>query len=426
MFEPTKFQGQLTDGQSALDVAFTATIDNTGALGLAFETQMRSRETAILHGEGEGRSVKYLRLEARAKDGAAFASDSFYITHWGSRSDETGSVIEFRGGCAQAQITRKLDKPVTFHQLTWFVRRLTGFGRPSRSTPLGDVYLLAESQKAENPQRLTGSIGLQGQGAAPDGWFDEADEALAHVARVMSFATGIVLRPYVERRVDGDAERVTITQRADTPEPLLEPFVFLNQEPIFAHACAMDADARARFKTLDGAVSWLLAPGYYDEIRLISAMTALENLVDELGSDDAAFLAKGRAWDRFASAVRALIKEHDMPEAMRNKVAELKRRSFIEKLDLLLEQLDVARHDIAPEAVTAMIGARNTVVHTGVYFDPGKADQADLWDHLLLARELVTRILLAALKFEGNYFAPLYSPQEQLRFPSCQPLTAPR
>lgn len=50
------------------------------------------------------------------------------MTNGGSRSDETGSVIEFRGGCAEAHITRKLDKPVTFRQLAWFDRRLTGFG----------------------------------------------------------------------------------------------------------------------------------------------------------------------------------------------------------------------------------------------------------------------------------------------------------
>lgn len=77
MFEPTKFQGKQIDGNRSLGVAFTATIDSTGALDLAFETQSRSPETAILHGEGEGRSVKYLRLDGRAEDGAVFLSDRF-------------------------------------------------------------------------------------------------------------------------------------------------------------------------------------------------------------------------------------------------------------------------------------------------------------------------------------------------------------
>ena len=115
-----------------------------------------------------------------------------------------------------------------------------------------------------------------------------------------------------------------------------------------------------------------------------------------------------------------------MPEAMRNKVPELKRRSFVEKLDALLVQVGVARHDITDQAISAMIGARNVIVHQGMYFDPTKTDQIDLWDHLLLARELVTRILLGVLRFKGNYFAPLYSPNQQLRFPSCRPLTDPQ
>jgi hypothetical protein len=423
MLEPTIFSGLVTQADRSLQVTFTASVDTTGALGLAFETQPRSRETAILHDAGSARRANYLHLEGEAEDGAIFRSNTFHVTRFSAREGQGVSLVEFKGSCQQAEVVRRLAEPTAFHQLVWFFRQLSGYGWQSQETDLGRVFFGASPPGSGELQQLTGSIGLQGQGPASERWFEQGDEALAHIARVMSFACGVLLRPHVERRVDGALDTLKITSHTDTPEPFLAPFVFLNQEPIFAHACAMDVGARERFKKLDSAVSWLLAPGFYDEIRLITAITALENLVDDAANDGAALLAAGKNWKRFASAVRLLIDDHQMPDAMKKKVPELQRRTFIDKLDALLDGRGVAREDISHDAISAMVNARNLIAHKGVYFDPSGTDQVDLWEHLLLARELATRILLNALDFRGNYFAPLYSPNQQRRFPSCRPLS---
>jgi hypothetical protein len=108
---------------------------------------------------------------------------------------------------------------------------------------------------------------------------------------------------------------------------------------------------------------------------------------------------------------------------MLNKTPELNRESFAEKLRRYFDTRGVTLADLEPEAIKALINARNLVVHSGVYYDPTKAEQTRLWDHMLLARELVTRSLLGELGFVGNYFSNLYGPNQQLRFPSCRRLT---
>ena len=61
-------------------------------------------------------------------------------------------------------------------------------------------------------------------------------------------------------------------------------------------------------------------------------------------------------------------------------------------------------------------------MHRGLYFEADDPDQVDVWEHIIVPKELAIRILLKALRFEGSYFSALHE-SKQLSFPSCRPLS---
>lgn len=418
-----RFVGQIRKDDHVIDVAFDAEVDHSGVLALRFDTLPVSKETFYLGGSGSDGTVEWAVLEAAAATGETIRSASFFVTKQQRKTSDTEATVTFEGACSEAVIARPLEAPVTFSQLHFQFPRFRSFSWLHCDTDLGVARMGGSEADPARPQYLCGLLAMQCQGVASDTWFGEAHDRLTHILRVMSFASGVYLRPVVERRVVADQDQFTIIRRTSASEPFYAPFVFLNLEPIFEHACNGDADARVKFATTDPAVRWLLAPGYYDEMRLMAAMTALEHLVEEAFPAAESLFLKPKAFKKVASAVRELLRDLKAPEGMLAKAPELNRQSFADKLQRYFDARGVTLGDLDAEGIKALINARNHVVHRGVYYDPTQAQQARLWDHLLLAREMVTRALLGELGFVGNYFSPLYGSNQQLRFPSCRRLT---
>lgn len=78
--------------------------------------------------------------------------------------------------------------------------------------------------------------------------------------------------------------------------------------------------------------------------------------------------------------------------------------------------------DFPGGGLPAVIAARNAIVHRGVYRDINAPEQADLWEHISIARELVIRIFLNAIGFRGVYWSQLHKGRP-LSFPACEPPT---
>ena len=102
---------------------------------------------------------------------------------------------------------------------------------------------------------------------------------------------------------------------------------------------------------------------------------------------------------------------------MRGKLRELNRRSFREKLDDLLASQPFPTDDFPADWLKDAIEARNVIVHTGISPDVPASDPS-LLDHVVRVRELVNRLILAAIGFEGQYQSWLHHCAD-LRFPAC-------
>src|SRR5437016_3935605 len=84
------------------------------------------------------------------------------------------------------------------------------------------------------------------------------------------------------------------------------------------------------------AFQWLLAPAAYGEIRLMTAMTALENIV---GRAYASPIMSPNKFAKFATAVRDLIRQRDLPESLQTSLPELNRYPLIEKMTRYIDRI---------------------------------------------------------------------------------------
>lgn len=421
VFGSRRFEGSVSGENWIVPVVFAAEVDARGELQLAFDPLPLTAETLKLRTGESGQKALQWVLRGQGPAGETIHSTTFSITGYTHHVAEE-SEISFSGVCSQADIVEIIPQPLPYAELRWAMRRFRSFNWLQHPIEGGTIYAGGAAPDSQDSQLLTGTIIVKADVAnvAPS-WWVEADAHADHLRRVLSLASSVYLLPYVEIRLEGRERRLKVLRRSKAPKPFLPPFHFLNLGPIFTTACTPTPEVRARFLQLDSALRWLLAPGHYDESRLLGAMTALENIVEGAYPSNKFPIVTKSAFEKFAKKVRTLIREENLPEAVIKKVPELNRDSFIDKVQRYVDEHGIVTADFPNGGLDPVIKARNAVVHTGIYFKdtPG---QIDLWDHILVARELVTRILLDALEFEGNYFSYLHGDQ-QLRFPSCRRLT---
>jgi len=271
--------------------------------------------------------------------------------------------------------------------------------------------------KASNTDRISGWLAVQAEvpPESPVEWRAEAEKLLEHVRGVMSFAVGTnVSAPAVEFRHGSEVE-VIVTSKSERHYSAIPNFHVLDRQGIFEAAVRSFHAPRFAVRNLWIALEWFSMPATYNEVRLVTAMTALENLVNSNVEDK--FLLENALFGRLKKAIRNQVKqfirenELDKPHPallseLAEKLGELQRRSLKRKLKLLLEQWSVPLSGLDDEKISEAINARNLIVHEGRYYKEG-TNQIALWEHVTVVRELFTRIILTALGFQGRYVSHL-------------------
>ena len=422
VFALKRFAGTISGEGLSQDVAFTAEVDARGDLNLGFDPlPMNAATFKLRQGLSRGQETPVWSLRGVGPGGETFSSDRFMIVGYHDEIRDDGGTTTLKGACSETEIVETFEKPA-IPQFRWTFRRFRSFRGMQHAIEGGLLHAGGATPGPDDPQHLTGIIAVKAdQSKVPASWWSDIEKRADHVRRVLSLASGVYLEPYTEDRLEGTTHRLRVFSRSNAPESFLPPFHFLNLEPIFQTACTSSHEICARFLELDPALRWLLSPGHYDEIRLLAPMTALENILEISYPSNRSQLMESSVFRKFAKAVRALIDEMGLPEAVRAKIAELNRPSFIEKVKRYVDEHGIVTIDFPNGGLEPVIKARNLIVHTGIYFND-EEDQIDMWDHMLVARELVIRILLDALKFEGNYSSALHR-DAQLRFPSCRRLS---
>jgi len=261
--------------------------------------------------------------------------------------------------------------------------------------------------------RLSGALSINGpvEGAEFAPWREEVESLFKRVRSIMSFARGARLcSPVIETVANGKLEMEirAVTQQEEQGEG---PFNAFDCGAIFRQAVASHSFEPDRAKNIGIAIEWFTMPSGYREAKLISAMTVLENLLtanlepsDLAARPDKEFKELRRAMLAAARDVlgnfgpdhesKDLKFEIDQEIAlMRAKLADLNRRSLLEKVQILSKRWGAPLDDISDDALRLAKRARDHIVHRGQYVPQSSSD--DLMDHVRLARELVVRFVLA-------------------------------
>lgn len=415
-FATTRFEGTLSGHGESVPVGFSATIDAEGNLQLVLDPLPFSQEAFALHVHQRPTSaVDLVVLEGRSAAGHAFRSDSFHIAHFVHREGE----LDYQGDCYDADLAlseEEKSQPRGDARM-WFLRQFSTFRRLERTTPLGRVVIAGPQRDGES-QAPNGIMAIY---RSPDddseNWWTESDRFLTHLARVLSFASDTYFRPVMEQRFDDERCTIRIARQGRASSPFMAPFHWLHMQPIFDCSCDSYFTRHDEVEQLDAAIRWMTAPVFYDESRLIHAMSALENILDRCDIEGIKDFLGPSPFKKVGKKVRALLTELDVPEGMAGKVPELNRRALADKVMRLLEVRGIVVSDMPADWLKTVINQRNTIVHTGVSTEVGD-QEPDTLDHTIRAREIVTRIILERLGFVGAYRSWLHC-DEQLHFPEC-------
>jgi hypothetical protein len=410
-----EFVGTLSAEGLKWPLTLSAILSKDGELDLDFPSLPYNNETVEIQRlwNNDRGTVRDFAFEGISANGERITSQWLRFSKMGIRSDEEGDFLTISGRFAKVILTKPAVTPYAKPFVRQLLRNCEGFRLLRVESPLGSVVFRG-SHDIESPRALTGILEIVGPEDIDNqvAWRREAELLLLHVRQIMSFAMAQVIKvPLIQMGADGYFEQ-TIWSETDggrVGQPLIH---YLDQTAMFETAVSSFFDPAIPAKGLSFAMEWFAMPARYTEMRLLHALTALENLVEEnLGEEDSFFLREGR-FETLSKAMRRALDSLIEGEAegvfrrgLASKMRDLNRRTLFEKAMLLVERWGVSLESFVPADLKAAIKARDLIVHRGRYYEDaaGSPEQPSLWDHILIVRELVARMIFTALGFKGSY-----------------------
>jgi len=413
ILDPIHFEGTISLRDHAVPISFDAGIDDEGGLTLSLDDIRPGRAGAPFHPQGEPLQPQATcSLEGRSADGWRFATEALYVTSWRRPPDDR---VELGADASLAAFSR--DAPPDHQDVrAWYVRKLETIHGIERQTRLGRLVFTGHAERPS--QAPSAVIAIHAGAQEVPGWWDASERFLIHISRVLSFACGVYVLPIYELSVRHGVKTLRVVRRGPSPAPYMPPFDMLFMNQIFARAVDTFDDCPAAIEQLEPAIRWMTAAVAYEESRLINAMSALESILARSDLPDL-FMDRDGFLD-LRGRVRRFLRAEGAPSRMGGKADELNRRSFRDKVEDLLATRAIVTSDLPDGWLRAVTDARNVIVHTGVAPDLPAPD-ARLLDHIVWAREIVTRIVLDAIGFTGQYQSWLHR-SDYLSFPGCRPM----
>lgn len=432
--EWNSYSGELSLGADTLAVTFRAGADESGEIELEFAPiKLNDAGKFILlkwHDDKNGRMI-YFSLSGTSNDGTRFETTHLSFSSLGEFSDASGTRMTPKGRCAKAVLTFKLTNPAEKPVLVVRLRGFKNFRTEPIDCDLGKVHIsgLAEFEDANI---VTGTITVQAQERPDDvaAWHTKADRLAEHVRDIMSLASSSALRVPLIAFYDGDTLIVTAWSQSRASFSAFPIFHFIDLDPIFRAAVQSFFNPPIAINRLSFAIEWFAMEASYNEIRLVAAMTALENLIDSNVTEAEGLILPKKAFEKtrkvLLNVIRACVakwtsgSEEAMSE-VNGTLAGLNRRSMLRKLKLLAQRWNVPLDGISDESMRAAKNARDRVVHRGQYYEDASESDADLWTHVTVIREIAVRFLLTAIGFKGRYYSYIGGYHDAVLPPAVQP-----
>jgi hypothetical protein len=412
------FSGSLSQGEYSLHLTISVGIDPAGEVEFRFDPIVLSDETKFiwLSWYEKTSEFRYFSFAGVAADGAQFRTDHLHFTSLGKTSDASGTRMALEARCRKSELRYKLDKPAEFPVLRVRLKGFENLGSLHGECRLGRLAMSGQ-HSVDDKNVVTGFVIVQSL-SVPDNvavWRAEAEQLLEHIRRVMSLAAASLLQaPIFEFYCGNDAEVLTWSQMPQE-RSTFRIVHFLAQEAIFDAAVRSFFNPPVAVKHLFFAIEWFSMDAGYTEVRLVAAMTALENLIDANAQDEEAFIQPSKLFEKTRGALRKVIRtclekwspndSDRLLKELNEKLTDLNRRPLLAKLALLAKRWGVPLEDISPASLQSAKKARDKIVHRGQYYEDAKETDADLWTHVTVVREVAARFFLTAIGYKGRYIS---------------------
>lgn len=395
----TTFTGDLAiDGQR---FPITFRVSASADCRLIFDLDPVSRRIyhVVVNSMGEpGTSSDEFSLTGTSPERKTFHSDGVSVDSHRSGSDGHRISISARA----ATLTLPLDKPAPKPFLRLWFRAFKAFGNSSIDTKLGMLAVQGQV-RGVGADDMSGSVGLQAHTDDPGAnWREEADAFLRHMHQGLAFAHGGRLQTPRLDYIHGAVWKATFYDgRGLAPELSVQHP--LNQKPYIEALVARYEKDGPLPEILWTAIGWMQIDTTFDEVRFLTAMTALETIVQhELPELRGTVILKAD-YRILRDKLKAVINDDEtLTEAacaiFCGKINQNNQKTLSQKIDALFDHYDLPRQDFEDDVIRNLINLRNDIIHSGVI-----PNEVNIWPQLILVRELITRILLREIGYVGRY-----------------------
>ena len=414
-----QFSGCLKTDTFSVPITFHAHLNHSGEIEFDFDHIAITQEICFLRDyllPGKT-GLSYFSLIGKSDDRTELEIERI---HFSSEyfCDAENEQVRLSQGCYSKAVFAKNLAEIRHKPLIrmWLI----GFKKSHLLTQ--DCYLgaisMIECSSVDDSDDLTGFLQIEAKNEESDmsAWHDEASKLLEHVRRVMSFASGLMLRvPIVEFYAGDKLTLEILSQIRQVSTASFPVFQSYDRKSIFEIAVNSFSDSQFKVKNLPIAIEWFVMDSSYAEVRLVNAMTVLENLVSSnLEENDKCRIPDKKKFKKFKESLRKEVKpwfEKQSENSNSQKITlsnfdetllDLNRCSLRKKLDILANRWSIQLEDIGETRIKEMIKARNSIIHEGHY---NIEHDKNLWEHAMVARELVIRFIFRALGFQGSYIS---------------------
>jgi len=426
--ELTPYQGELSLDGNAVPVSFRAGMNLSGELIIDIDPIPLSDRSKFIVTQWDRDPARFVHfgLTGLTDNNRHFETSDLFFTTLGSIFNRP---IAPKAQCSAARITWKLKQPVERPLLRMKIKAFRCLNAHDVICPLGQVAMTGQ-HTIEDADFVTGSFEIVANAQPSDSaqWREQAERLLERVRRVMSFASSTVLRNPVQEFYNCDM--ATITCYSQSRSSLSGyPIIHLHDtEIMFEAAVHSFFEPPVPGSDLHFAIEWLSMDASYNEVRLVTAMTALENLLDANLDETDAFIVPKREFKKTREVLKNVIRAcvagspiaDEVTKELNPNLEQLNRRSFLRKLKRLAMHWKVPLDGISDDMLLAAKSARDHIVHRGKYYEGAEDEPLELWEHVAVIREVAARFLMVAIGYKGRYQTYIGAPRDAMFPPAAR------
>jgi hypothetical protein len=418
--------GELRLGHQAVTITCRISVEEDGRVSLRTTPMPLATATAWLLERATSHDQGFLpwwSLIASSREGDEVSSEHLTLYKHTLAPLEQGNTIALelqasRMTITSGSVTNAADCNVTYHTIG-----MHGDGVQRATAPEGTINL-AGAARPSNQEHLIGYLQISAhkdEQRPLTEWLDACDERAQHVLRIISLADGKNL-VWSIRQTKKD-EQIIATElygRRHAGPGRGQIFSPFDLQPILDLAVTNYSPELREQTGIDTAISFFLITSPHIEVQLLIAMAAIEHLTSIHKAHHP--VSTPLPCEVFAKVKEDLTRTYDLATAsftideksakrVRDKIGTLNQTTFHDDLGSMLQQYKVPAGDLSDRVKRAR-QARNDIAHRGTC----DLDFRAFYDHVRVLQELLTRIFLTLLEYEGKYQSFLDGPSWR-RFP---------